>query len=68
MYPTPKQKRILDFVKDYTTQNGYPPTVREIAKALGVKSHSSIYSCLCRLKQRGLITWVPHLPRTMEAE
>ena len=40
---TAKQQRIYDYILDYTADNGYPPSVREIAAAVGLKSPSTVH-------------------------
>ena len=45
---TKRQKEILEFIKKYTNKKGYPPTVREIGKELGLSSTATIHSHLKR--------------------
>jgi repressor LexA len=52
---TGKQQRVLDFIRDFTAENGYPPSVREICRALGLKSPSSVHAHIKKLEQQGLI-------------
>jgi len=40
---TPKQQRIYDFIQDFAAQHGYPPSVREIGAAVGLKSPSTVH-------------------------
>ena len=40
---SPKQTRIYEFILSFTEQNGYPPSVREIADAVGLKSPSTVH-------------------------
>ena len=47
-----KQLLIYEFLKDFTSQKGYPPTVREICKAVGLKSTSSVHGHLKQLEKR----------------
>jgi repressor LexA len=51
-----RQQKVITFVKEYLYENGYPPTVREIGKGIGVPSTSLISYYLKRLEERGLIT------------
>lgn len=39
---TPRQRRILDFIRETVERRGYPPTVREIGEAVGLVSPSSV--------------------------
>ena len=43
---TDKQKEILEFLKKFTLQKGYPPTVRDICEAVQLKSTSSVHSTI----------------------
>ncbi len=51
-----RQQNVLEFLKAYLDENGYPPTVREIGRGIGVKSTSLISYYLNRLEEHGLIT------------
>lgn len=61
-----KQLLIYKFLKDFTSQKGYPPTVREICKAVGLKSTSSVHGHLKQLEKEGLIKRDPTKPRALE--
>ena len=50
------EQRILDFIKEQIKENGYPPSVREICAAVGLKSTSSVHSYLNKLAEKGCIT------------
>ncbi|MCD7734226.1 MAG: transcriptional repressor LexA [Clostridiales bacterium] len=52
---TPKQQRIYDYILDFTADNGYPPSVREIAAAVGLKSPSTVHFHLKALEEAGAI-------------
>lgn len=52
---TPRQEQILIFIKQEISQKGYPPTVREIGKAIGLSSSSTVHNHLAKLEQKGLI-------------
>lgn len=52
---TAKQQRIYDYIVDYTADNGYPPSVREIAAAVGLKSPSTVHFHLKALEEAGAI-------------
>ena len=43
---TPKQKEILEYIKDQILTRGFPPAVREICEAVNLKSTSSVHSHL----------------------
>ncbi|MGE5329856.1 MAG: transcriptional repressor LexA [Deltaproteobacteria bacterium] len=50
-----KQKKILDFLDKEIQEKGYPPSVREICQAVGLKSTSTVHGYLQRLEKKGLI-------------
>ena len=50
-----RQKDILDFIASFTQENHYPPTVREIGKAVGLSSPSSVQTQLTKLADMGYI-------------
>lgn len=49
-----KQKEVYDFLLEFTKTNGYPPSVREICKAVSLKSTSTVHGHLKRLEKRVL--------------
>ena len=53
---TPKQQRIYDFIQSFAAQHGYPPSVREIGAAVGLKSPSTVHFHLKGLEEAGIIT------------
>lgn len=60
------QQRILEFIKSEIQSKGYPPSVREIAQAVGLKSTSTVHGHLQRLEKRGLLHRDAMKPRAME--
>lgn len=52
---TKKQNEILDFMKHYIAEHGFPPTIREIGSALGVNSPATIHAHLNNLEKKGAI-------------
>ena len=61
-----KQKKILDFLKQEILTKGYPPSVREICDAVGLKSTSTVHGYLERLEKKGLIRRDPTKSRAIE--
>lgn len=61
-----KEKCILDYLRRFIHQHGYPPSVREIGSAVGLKSPSTVHGYLVRLEAGGLIRRDPLKPRAME--
>ena len=60
------QERILAFIKKEINEKGYPPSVREIADAVGLKSTSTVHGHLQRLEKKGLLHRDAMKPRAME--
>lgn len=60
-----KQNKVLDAIIWYKQIHGFPPTVREICDLTGYKSTSSVASHLKVLREKGMITWVESMPRTI---
>ena len=52
---TRRQEDILQYIKEYIVSHGYPPTVREIGKDLGVSSPATIHTHLSKLEEKGFI-------------
>lgn len=63
---TAKQKNVLDFLKEAVHKRGYPPSVREICEAVGLKSTSTVHSHLTNLEKKGYIKRDPTKPRAIE--
>lgn len=61
-----KQIQILNFLKEQIASKGYPPAVREICKAVNLKSTSTVHSHLKKLEQKGYIRKDPTKPRAIE--
>ena len=61
-----KQSEIYNFMKDQIQLKGYPPSVREICEAVGLKSTSTVHGHLERLEKKGYIRRDPTKPRAIE--
>ena len=61
-----KQEQILNYLKTEVQKKGYPPSVREICEAVGLKSTSTVHGHLSRLEKKGLIRRDPTKPRAIE--
>ena len=70
---TKRQRQILDYISDYICTEGYPPTIREIGEAMGIRSTNGVSDHLIALSEKGYIerdglrsrTMRPcHLPKT----
>ena len=63
---TPKQREMLEYIKQEILNKGYPPTVRELCDAVHLKSTSSIHAHLEALEKNGYIRRDPSKPRAIE--
>ena len=63
---TKRQQEIFDFIKKYSAKYGYPPTVRDIGKAIGLTSSSTVHAHLANLEKIGLLRRDPTKPRAIE--
>ena len=61
-----KQVKILQFIKDELTLKGYPPSIREICKAVGLSSTSSVHAHLNTLEEKGYIKKGTNKRRALE--
>jgi repressor LexA len=62
---TTRQREVLMAILEFTSKHKYSPTIRELAEMVGLKSPSTIYAILRKLKMHGLISWEPSSPRTL---
>ncbi len=60
-----RQQEIYDFIKSYTAEKQYPPTIREIATGVGLKSSSTVHGHLDRMRESGYINFVNTSSRTL---
>jgi repressor LexA len=63
---TKRQQEIFDYIKRYAADHGYPPTVRDIGKAIGLTSSSTVHAHLANLEKIGLLRRDPTKPRAIE--
>ena len=63
---TNKQREVLEYLKQQVLHKGYPPSVREICDAVGLKSTSSVHAHLESLERNGYIRKDPTKPRAIE--
>lgn len=62
---TPKQQEVYDYIIRFTQENGYPPSVREIGQALGMKSPSTVHFHIKGLENAGVLTKAAGKTRAM---
>lgn len=63
---TPRQRRVLETIRESVESRGYPPTMREIGEAVGLASPSSVKHQLMALERKGFLRRDPNRPRAME--
>ena len=63
---TKRQQEIFDFIRSYSEKHGYPPTVRDIGKAVGLASSSTVHAHLSNLEKLGVLRRDPTKPRALE--
>jgi repressor LexA len=63
---TPRQRKVLDVIRDAVDRRGYPPSMREIGEAVGLTSPSSVAHQLGTLERKGYIRRDPNRPRAIE--
>ena len=61
-----REKAIINFIEKQTIANGYPPSVREIGKAVGLKSTATVHGYLAKLEQKGYIKKESQKGRTLK--
>lgn len=63
---TSREKSILEYIRQKIEESGYPPTVREICNAVGLRSTSTVHGYLGRLEKLGMIKRNPASSRAIE--
>src|SRR5436190_5621669 len=63
---TPRQRRVLEVIRDSVDRRGYPPSMREIGEAVGLTSTSSVSHQLATLQKKGFLRRDPNRPRAVE--
>jgi repressor LexA len=63
---TPRQRRILEVIRESVARRGYPPSVREIGEAVGLASPSSVAHQLTTLQKKGYLRRDPNRPRAVD--
>lgn len=64
---TERQRQILEVIRNFTADHGYPPSVREIGERVGLSSSSTIHAHLKALERHGLISRDPTKPRALRS-
>ncbi len=61
-----RQQEIFQYIKDFLLKKGYPPSVREIGKAVGLRSSATVHGYLEKLEAKGMIRRDPSMPRAID--
>jgi len=61
-----REAQVLSYIKKEVDRCNYPPSVREIGRAVGIRSTSTVHSCLASLESKGYIRRGSALPRAIE--
>lgn len=61
---TPKQRQILDFIRGYTIEQGYAPSLQEIRDHMGLSAVSTVHEHLVNLESKGMLKRQEHIPRS----
>ncbi|WP_445677883.1 LexA family protein [Psychrobacillus sp. FSL K6-2365] len=61
-----RQLQIYEYIKKYLNENKYPPSIREIAVGVGLKSSSTVHGHLGRMKDKGYIDFANSAVRTLQ--
>ena len=60
-----RQRDVITQIVKLTDENGYPPSLAELAKALGLKNRMTVHQHVAALKKKGLVHWEPGLNRSL---
>ncbi|HEY0870435.1 MAG TPA: transcriptional repressor LexA [Acidothermaceae bacterium] len=63
---TPRQRKVLEVIRDSVERRGYPPSMREIGEQVGLTSTSSVAHQLTTLQKKGYLRRDPNRPRAVE--
>lgn len=61
----PRQRDVIRLIAGLTDERGYPPTLAELAQAMGLKNRMTVHQHVAALKKKGLVHWEPGLNRSL---
>ncbi len=61
----PRQKEVVRLIVELTEEHGYPPTLAELAKAMGLRNRMTVHQHVVALKKKGIVRWEPNLNRSL---
>jgi len=62
----PRQREVLKLIVQLSDQHGYPPTLAELAMAMGLRNRMTVHQHVVALKKKGLVHWEPGLNRSLK--
>jgi repressor LexA len=65
--PTARQREIHAWISKFAAENGYSPSYRQIGDAFGIKSPNGVVCHLKPMRERGMVTWVDGVGRSLRA-
>lgn len=61
----PRQKEVVRLIAELTEEHGYPPTLAELAKSMGLRNRMTVHQHVAALKKKGIVRWEPGLNRSL---
>lgn len=61
----PRQKEVVRLIVELTEEHGYPPTLAELAKSMGLRNRMTVHQHVAALKKKGIVRWEPGLNRSL---
>jgi repressor LexA len=61
----PRQRDVIRLIVNLTEERGYPPTLAELAQAMGLKNRMTVHQHVAALKKKGMVHWEPGLNRSL---
>ena len=61
----PRQKEVVRLIIELTEEHGYPPTLAELAKSMGLRNRMTVHQHVAALKKKGIVKWEPGLNRSL---
>src|SRR5277367_5204838 len=61
----PRQKDVVNHIIQLTEEHGYPPTLAELAAAMGLRNRMTVHQHVAALKKKGIVRWEPGLNRSL---
>lgn len=61
----PRQKEVLRLIQELTNERGFPPTLADLAKAMGLRNRMTVHQHVVALKNKGMVSWEPGLNRSL---